>query len=156
MEQFFSPALIKLFGSVGAVVFSAAWLFSVALVIWLLGTRVFKGSFGCIQSLEVCGLAGMIGVLGGLVTMLLVVITGNMLARPGPALALREFDVNNKLHQALSMLNVMNLWYVAVLGVGLAKLSGASTAKAFVWLLALWIALCAGLIALGWGGQGFA
>ena len=42
------------------------------------------------QAVEVCGLAGMIGVLGGIVWMLLVVVTGSTLATPGPALLVRE------------------------------------------------------------------
>jgi len=42
--QFSSPGVMKLFGSVGAVVGSIAWLFFLALLVWLLGTRLFMDS----------------------------------------------------------------------------------------------------------------
>ena len=137
-EKFTGPAVMKVVGSVGAVVRGFGWLFLMATVVWLLGTHRFKGSFTFLQAVEVCGLAAMISVLGSVITMLLVLIMGNSLASPGPALLVWELDASNPLHVVLSALNVTTLWYLGVLAIGLGKLSGVSLPKAAGWLFAVW------------------
>ena len=152
-EKWTSPALIKTVGSAGAVVRSFGWLFFMAVIVWLLGARLFKGSFTYMQAVEVCGLAGMISVLGGVIWMLLAVVMGSPLATPGPVLLVGEISPSNLGHLLLSGLNVVTIWYVGVLAIGLAKLSGASAAKAVVWLYSLWILGSSGLIVAGWASQ---
>src|SRR5439155_58781 len=66
-------------------------------------------------------LAGMINVLGGIISMLLAVVMGNALATPGPALLISELNASNLVHLLLSALNVMTFWYIGVLAVGLVK-----------------------------------
>ena len=152
-EKWTSPALMKLFGSGGTIARAFGSLFLIALVLWLLGTRLFKGSFGYMQAVEVCGLAGMISVLGGIIRMLLVVVTGSMLATPGPALLIRDLNPSSLTHLLLSALNVATIWYAAVLAIGLAKLSGARLARAAGWVFALWALVTGGFTVLGWLGQ---
>lgn len=153
-QKFTTPTLMKLFGSLGAVSGGFAWLFFMALVLWSLGRFVFKGEFAYMQAVEVCGLAGLIGALGGIITMLLVVIMGNVMMNPGPILLVQEVDAANRTHQLLGAINVISLWYVGVLAVGLARLSGASFLKAALSMFSLWALLKAGQIFLGWGMQG--
>jgi hypothetical protein len=138
-EKFMTPAVMKLFGIVGAVFGNVVWLFLAALGLWLLGKLVFKGGFSYLQTVEVSGLAMMIAILGAIISMLLVVVTGNMYMTPGPALLIHDYDPANKTHLLLSSLNVMTLWYVAVLAVGLARLSGVSSAQAGSWLFGIWV-----------------
>jgi hypothetical protein len=95
----------------------------------------------------------MIGVLGGVMSMLLMVVMGNTLATPGPALLIREPNASNPVHLILAAFNVMTLWYLGVLAVGLSKLSGAPVAKAAGWLFSLWAISSSGLILLGWAAQ---
>jgi hypothetical protein len=152
-EKWSNPGLIKVFGSLGAVANSFGWLFLVALVVWLLGAKLFKGSFTYMRAVEVCGLAGMINVLGGVIWMLLAVVKGSLLATAGPVLLVGEIDPSNLGHAFLSGFNVVAIWYVGVLAVGLSKLSGVSVAKAAVWLYGLWVVVTAGLIVAGWAVQ---
>ena len=147
-EQFMTPTVLKLTGSLSAVFANAAWLFLAALGLWLLGRFVFKGSFTYLQTVEVTGLAMMVPILGAIISMLLVIVTGNMYMTPGPALLLREFDASSKVHQLLSALNVMTIWYIFVLGIGLARLSGASLVKAAGWLFGVWAIVKTGAILL--------
>ena len=77
-QRFGGPTIMKVFGSIGAVVVNVVMLFLGALVIWLLGRWCFKSHFSYMQSVEVTGLAGMINVLGGIVMMLLAVMMGSM------------------------------------------------------------------------------
>src|SRR5262249_38700685 len=113
MEQFTGPTMMKIFGSVGAVVVSFVFLFLTSLILWLLGSKFFKGGFGYIKTLEVVGLAGMITFLGTIIGMLLVVTTGNMAMTPGPVLLVQDFDQANRIHRLLSQINLVMIWYVA-------------------------------------------
>jgi hypothetical protein len=153
-EKFSTPIIFKVIGSFGAVAGTFGWLFFLALVMWLLGTKVFKCDFPFMKAAEVCGLSLMISILGGIISVLLVVVTGNMLVTPGPALLVKDFDPANRLHLVLAALNVMTFWYVSVLALGLSKLSGVSWLKAFLWLLTPWALFKAGIILLGWSGPG--
>jgi Yip1 domain len=151
MEKLFSPTLMKITGTAGAAFSNLLLLFGAALVVWLVGAKAFRAQFSYMQAVQVTGLSSMIHVLGAIITMFLVVIIGSLHANLGPVLLVREFDPANKLHLALASLNVITLWYLGVLAVGLAKLSGVSWAKAALWLYGLWAALSVALILPGWG-----
>jgi len=150
-EQFMGPTMMKVFGSVGAVVANCVMLFLVALIIWLLGRWAFKNRFPYLKAMEVAGLAGTINILGGIVAMLLAVVMGNMAMTPGPVLLVHEFDPANKVHAFLAQLNVFMLWYIALLSLGLAKLCRVAFGKAAIWLFGVWAALVAVIVLPGWG-----
>jgi len=150
-QQFAGPTLMKVFGSVGVVVVNLLMLFFVALVLWMVGKLVFKGGFSYVKAMEVAGLAGTINILGGIVAMLLAVVMGNMAMTPGPVLLVHEFDAANKLHAFLAQLNVFMLWYIALLSLGLAKVSRVPFGKAACWLFGIWAVLVAAMILPGWG-----
>ena len=153
MDKIFNPLTMKILGSGGAVVRAMAWLFLVAAVFWLVGTRALKGSFTYGQAVEVCGLTAMISVLGVVVSMLLAVVMGSALATPGPILLIREPSAANPLHLLLSMSNLTAFWYLGVLAVGLSRLTGASVVKAGGWLAAFWLLATLGYVAVSAGGQ---
>ena len=148
IEQYMTPTIMKFAGAVGAVFSNVAWLFLAALSLWLLGRFVFKGNFTCLQAVEVTGLATMISNLGAIISMLLVVVNGNMYVTPGPALLIGDFDPGNKTHLLLSAFNLTTLWFIAVLSLGLARLSGASFAKSGSWLFGVWAVFKLGSIFL--------
>lgn len=154
-QRFMTPLLIKAFGSVGATVATFAWLFAIALPFWLVGRVVLKGEFGYLKAVEVVGLAGMITVLGTIVTMLIVVAMGSMAMNPGPVLLARDFDSANKLHRVLSALSLPMLWYLAVMATGLSRLTGKSWLVGAAWVFVPFVIIQGGLILLGIGGGGF-
>jgi hypothetical protein len=148
-EKIFNPALLKVLGILGTLILNPMLLFLLATIFWLLGRFVFKGDFSYMQAVEATALSGLINGLGAIVTMLLVIITGTIAVNPGPILlVLGHFDPNNNFHKLLAALNFFNLWYVAVLAVGLARLSGTSFVKAAAWFYGLWYGLWA-VLALG-------
>lgn len=138
-EKFTGPAMLKIFGSVGAVIASFVRLLWWALILWLLG-KALKGPFGYGKALETVGLASMITVLGGLVTILLTVNLARMIATPSLALAVSDFDVSRKSHLMLGTVNVFYFWQVGVLSVGLAKLASVPFFRALLFVVACWIA----------------
>lgn len=150
----FGMTLVKISGSVGAIVASFAWVLVAAGVLKLLGSWLFKAHFSFPKALEVAGLSAMVSSLGGIVQTLLVVATGSMFASAGPALLISNFSPANKMHLLLGTINLMTLWYVGVLGLGLAKVSGTKPAKPVLCLVAFWLVLRAGIIFSGLGASG--
>jgi hypothetical protein len=120
------------------------------LIFWLAGTKALKGSFTYMKAVEVAGLANMIGALEGIVKSLLIVTFGSLFASPSLALvALKDFNPQNPVHGLLSMVNVMTFWLLAVRAIGLARLSGASFAKAAVWVFGIWALFTGSMFGLG-------
>ena len=119
------------------------------LIIWLVGAKLLKGNFPYMKAVEVVGLANMISVLDVIVKTLLIVGLGNLYAAPSLVLLVKEFDPQNTVHSLLAIVNVMTFWLLAVRAVGLARLSGASFAKAALWVFGIWAAYTGFFIGLG-------
>lgn len=146
VQKYMSPGFMKLMGCLGSLFMNVITLFLIALVFWLVGKRAFHSDLNYTRSLEAVGVSMMINVLGIIVAMLLAVIYGNIFMTLGPALLVSHFDAGNKVHRILSALNLTSLWYVAVLSLGLARLTGASFLKSAAWLYAIWATLTLGPI----------
>jgi len=120
------------------------------LILWLVGAKVLKGSFPYMKAVEVIGLANMVCVLEVIVRTLLIVGMGNLYAAPSLMLLVKEFNPQNPVHSLLAVVNVMTFWVLAVRAIGLARLSGASVAKAALWVFGIWAAYT-GLFHRPWG-----
>ena len=143
--------LFMIFGSVGVVIFTAAMLFGFALAFWLVGKWVFKASASYGKVVEVVGLSMYVSVLGSIITLLLVVAMGSLYATPSLALALSNFDPDNKLDKLLAAINVVTFWYLAVVSIGLGKIFSVSTTKALAAVGVLWCVWTAGSVLIGFG-----
>jgi hypothetical protein len=132
----------------GSPVVAFASPFWWGLILWL-GGKVLKGSFSYMKAVEVAGLANMILVLDTVVRTLLILVTGNLFASPSLALVVKDFDPQNTLHGLCALVNVMLFWALLVRSIGLARLSGASTGKAALWVFGIWIAYTGTLMGLG-------
>ena len=150
VELFNQPALLKVTGSLGALLGQSAGFFLGALFLWLVGTRLLGGQFGYGAALEICGLSGLIGLLGSIMTTLLMVTFGNILATPGPILCIGQIDPANPWHQVLASITVITFWQLAVAAVGLAKLSGARFGRALGWISIPWLLYRSGAALIGW------
>jgi hypothetical protein len=131
------PTLLKVSSIVSSLIGIAAYVFLTAAFLWLLGTFVLRGSFSYMQAVEMVAAAMMIAVLGNIVTTALIVIYGDPSMTPSPLLVIGKLDPTNKVHVLLSALNVMTLWHVGVLSLGMARLCGASFFKCALWLYGL-------------------
>lgn len=151
VDKFMGPKMLAVFGSVGLVFYSFASLFGWALVLWLLGRWFLKTRFDYLKILEVTGLASIILVLGMVIGTLLAVILGRLYAGPSLALLVSSFDPKNRGHLLLGAANVIYFWHTAALAVGLAKISGGSTGKAFAVVFGFWVLIEVLLIAVGLG-----
>jgi len=119
------------------------------LFLWLVGNKVLKGNFSYMKAVEVVGLANMVTVLDAIVTALLRVGLSNYFASPSLVLLVKEFDPQNTGHALLAIVNVMTFWLLAVRAIALARISGASFAKAALWVFGIWAAYTGLFIGLG-------
>jgi hypothetical protein len=83
-------------------------------------------------------LAGIVLVLGAVVTQLLISASANPAARPSLALIVPKLAAG-PLRQVFDTLNVFHLWATGVLAVGLSKLSGVSFKEAAFWVFGYWL-----------------
>ncbi|MBC8001248.1 MAG: YIP1 family protein [Opitutaceae bacterium] len=119
-----------------------------AFVLWFIGRVFLKVRFSYWKSLEVVGLAGIILALGSIVTLLLILASGQSTARPALSLFANGPEVGGKIHTLLDLMNCFHLWTTAVLAVGLGKLSGVSLKESAFWVFGYWVLLRAMLLML--------
>ncbi len=133
------------FGIIGSVVTVSIMFFGAALIFWLVGKVALKAPAGYGKYLELWGASGWIGILGGIVTLLMIMALSSMYASPSAALAvLSDFKPTDATHRLLSSLNVFSIWQMVVLGIGLSKyaqkaLGSGITVAAVLWVI--WVLL---------------
>ena len=150
MEKISGP-MMKIGGSIGAVVMGFGRLFWWGLVLWLIARWGLKSEIPYLKAVEVAGLSSMIITLGAVVQLLLGVILGKMMATVSLALLLKDFDFTNRMHFLLAAVNVFNFWLVGLLGLGLARLTGSSWGKATLFVLVYWVVISLALIGMKLG-----
>jgi hypothetical protein len=107
---------------------------------WLVARFVLGAPLGYMRAVEAAAFASLIGALGLVVGMLLSLGTGNLFAGPHLGFFIEDFNPMNKRHLALASVNAFGLWQVAVLALGIARLTGRTFTQAGVGLYVLWLA----------------
>jgi len=151
MEKFSGPAMLAIFGSLAAVFFSAIHAVWWGFLLWLAARWFLKTRITYAKSLEVAGLAMMITMLSGIVTILLTVVLGRMAATPSLALLVTDFNPTRRSHATMGAVNIFYFWLVAVMSTGLARLSGVPFWKAVVPVAGFWVLEESLLILVGLG-----
>jgi hypothetical protein len=133
------PATLKVFGSMAAVLFSVVRVFWWGFILWLVGRVFLKAPIGYFKTLEVAGLALMIGVLGGVVALALTVSVSRLFGPPSLALVAPDFEATRKSYLMLGAANVFSFWQVGVFSVGLARLARVHFLRAAWFVFAFWV-----------------
>jgi hypothetical protein len=138
-EAMESPVMFMLFGGISAVFAAAIAFFLVALFIWLGGVLFLKFGGGYPKVLEMYGLASLVGLAGAVVTLIMMNLFGSMYAAPAASMAvMNTFDHRNAIHNLLSAVNIFSIWQVAIVGIGLAKVSKRPTGSGMGVAFGLW------------------
>jgi hypothetical protein len=133
--------MMMAFGIVAAIIYISVVLFVGALFLWLIGRLALKAEAGYGKYLELWGSSMWIGMLGLIVTALLLMAFNSMYASPSAALAvLSNYSPKNSLHRLLSSLNIFSIWQMIVLGIGLSKFSGKPLSVGIGLSFSLWFA----------------
>jgi len=134
-----APASLKALFSLAAGVAGCVRVFWWGFVLWVLGRMFLKIRVAYPKALEVAGLGLMISVLGGVVTLLLMVNLPKLFATTNLALAVSDFDPSRKSLLLLGAANVFSFWLIGVLSAGLAKLAGVPFLRAAWFVFAYWL-----------------
>lgn len=137
--------------TVGPLVWTFITLFGLGLAYWLVGKSAMGASAPYMKVVEVVGLTFFIGTLEVIVTTLLMYAMDSIHASPGVGLFVKDFDVTNKLHLAMSKVNIFTLWTLVITSIGLSKLFRRDLPKVLVLVFALWILYSAVTIFTGIG-----
>ncbi len=127
-------------GIVTSVIFLSIMMFGAPLFLWLTNKTLLKSTVGYAKHLEMYGISSWIGILGGIVTLFMIVGLNTMYATPSAALAIyTSYDPMSTSDKILSALNIFALWQVVVVGIGLSKLANKSAATSITAAFGLWI-----------------
>lgn len=132
---------------------AAASPFWWGLILWLVGTRILKGSFPFMKAVEVSGLAGMIGVLEAAVKTLLVIGFSNPFASPSLAALMKNPDPQNPTFTLLNFLDIMMFWALVVRAIGLSRLAGAPFVKSAFWIFGIWAVELSLMLGVGFAAR---
>jgi len=127
------------FGAGFQLIAISAMLFLGSLLFWVGAKVVLKFGGAYNKILEISGLAMLIGVLGAVVTVMLMYVMNSMTATPGGGILLGEsFDPLSKVHKLIAALNIFTFWEIGLVGFGLAKVSGKSVGLGLAVAFGLW------------------
>jgi hypothetical protein len=146
----FSTRIGPLIGPMFGAIIAPFWT---GLVLWLVGAKILKGSFGYMKAVEAGGLANMVTLLDLIVKLLLILAMGNLMASLSPALLMKNFNPENPAHAALALLNPMLFWALMVQAVALSRLSGRSLGVAAMWIFGIALVCTGTCMGIGFGMQ---
>ncbi|HEY3913361.1 MAG TPA: YIP1 family protein [Verrucomicrobiae bacterium] len=137
-QNFLTPTVLKMFSAGFAGLGCAALLFLMALALWLALKWFTEAGIGYMKVVEAAGLALVILVPQIIVRILLVVWKQNMLSTLSPTLFLANPNASNKTDVLLSMFDVIDIWWLAILSLGLSKVANLRYPTAAVIVFVIW------------------
>lgn len=133
------------------LVFGLVGPFLYGCVLWLVGAKALRGKLSYMKAVEIAGLAAIIATLGRVLKTLLILMQGDVMASASPAFFIGERNPGNPLHAMVAWLDVMVIWSLVILAMGVAKVVGRPVGGAMLWvggLYALWVVSLVGLLVL--------
>lgn len=140
-EKFMTTTMLKIFGAVGATFGTIFGLVVESFFAWILLRTLYKTRIPFPRAVELTSLSWSVLFIGTFITLSVVVMTGSLYMNVGPSLFVKEFDPKLKLHQILSVFNVMTIWQLGVESIGIAKIAQRRFLPVALVVYSLWIAL---------------
>lgn len=125
-EKFMTPTVLAAFGAMSAILSSVAGLFAMGVVIWMTLRWGAGVEVDYMKVVEVCGLALVIDVPQKLIRSFLVLWRENLMATVSPALFLSNPSAGRRGDVLLSIFDAVDIWWLAVLALGVSKVTGVS------------------------------
>ena len=113
-------------------------LFIRALILWLV-IKIFKGTASYMLVVCVTALTGLIDVLSTVINTVLAILTGRLMVNIGPSLIFSKDSLSEDMMKFVSHFDLISIWYLIVLGIGLAAVSNLKSSKTIPSVFALWI-----------------
>ncbi len=129
----------NIFGILGVIIGNLIIILLAALILWLIGKYALKAPLKYGTLLEITGLSYMVMVLGSIISILTILALDSLYATPSLAILIKEFDAGNSMHKLFSYMNIFYIWFVALLGLGIAKICNCTTMKGMIWTFGIFI-----------------
>jgi len=127
-------------GIVASVIYLSLMFFGAALALWLVSKFALKSTAGYGKHLEMYGISSWIGILGGVVTLLMIVGLNSMYASPSAALPVyATFDPLNTTDKILAAIDIFSIWQAIVIGFGISKFTNKPSSTGIGIALGLWV-----------------
>jgi hypothetical protein len=127
--------------------------FLYTLLLWLPNKYILKSTIGYGKHLEMFGIVNWIGILGIIVSILLMLALNSIYAQPSLALLVyQNFDISNSSHKIMALINFFGIWQTIVIGIALQKFSAKSTGLCIAVSVIAWIIILGISYLLGLGG----
>jgi hypothetical protein len=133
-----SSPLFLVFAAIGPVTMIFIALFFRGLVLWG-AVKLFKGGASYMLVICVLGLASIIDSIQMIVNTAMSILMGKLNASISPALLFPAETVGKQLNMFLGHFDVFNIWYLIVIGFGLAKVSGLRNGQTMPVVFGLWL-----------------
>lgn len=129
----------RVFGSIGAIVAGIVAPLWWGLIGWVVGRLILGGPVGFMRAVEVAGLSSLISALGGVVALFIALGTGRLWAVPHLGVFVENFDPTNRFHIGLVAFNVFGLWQLAIVSLGISRLSQRSYVGVLGLMFLFWV-----------------
>jgi len=137
-DKMFSGGMFMVFGIIGALFMVLLAFFFKALVYWG-GLKMFKGSGSYLDMMNVLGLAGIITAIQMVVDTALAILMGKLMMNIGPVLLVSEESIGKQMYLLMANMDLINIWYLVVVGIGLAKVSNLKNSVTIPFVFVLWL-----------------
>jgi hypothetical protein len=137
-ERLLTPTVLKMIAGAGAVLAMSGGLFLMALAIWIALKYCAPAKVPYRKVLEVCGLSLVIDVPQKALRLWLVMWKQNLLATASPTLFLENPSTANRAHVFLSMIDVVDFWWLAVLSLGVSRIASIRYRNAAFIVFGVW------------------
>lgn len=124
--------------TIGPAISILVILFLKGLIIWLI-FKAFKGTASYMLVICVLGLANLIQSMQSIIDTVLAILMGRLQANLGPALLFTAETIGDSMFKFMSHFDVFNIWYLIVIGIGLAKVSNLKSGVSISVIFALWL-----------------
>lgn len=137
-QKFTSASMMMIFGLVFSVFGVFIFFFLKALIYWG-GLKIFKGSAGYQDILNVLGLSAIITAIQLIVDSVLAVVMGKLMVNIGPVLLVSPESVGSSMYTFIANFDLINIWYLVVVSIGLSKVSELKSSITFPLVFGLWM-----------------
>ncbi len=137
-QKIMGGSMMIVFGTVGTLFVTLVFFFLKSLIYWG-SLRVLKGVVTYKDVMNVVGLSGIVTAIQLVVDTVLAIFTGRLMANIGPVLLVSEETVGSTMLRFIANFDILNFWYLVVLGIGLAKISGVNAKATIPLVIGLWL-----------------
>lgn len=137
-QKFITGSMMMIFGLIFSVVGVLVFFFLKGLIYWG-GVKIFKGAASYVEVLNVLGLSAIITAIQLIVDTVMAILMGKLMVNIGPVLLVSHDSVGDAMYAFLANFDLINIWYLIVAGIGLAKMSSLSSVKTVSLVFVLWL-----------------